>query len=101
MAADASTTTDPARQRRRRIGFAALAAVCVVGALAIGLSVKDKGKKPAAAAAKTDKGAFFPMADLLGGDSFPIVAEPGRSTAPRRERGMSFPFPPHTPQPKL
>ena len=83
MTADVSTTNDLARQRRRRIGFAVLAAVCVVvGALVIGFAyqeVKDQSEP----VATTAGGGIVPMADVTtkteGVSAVP--EEPGKSNA--------------------
>jgi hypothetical protein len=89
MAADVSTTNDPARQRRRRIGFAVLAAVCVVvGALAIGFAHQDQGKDQSEPVATTPGGGIAPIADFTtktdkeGVSAVPAVPEqPGKSNA--------------------
>jgi hypothetical protein len=84
MTADVSTTNDVARQRRRRIGFAVLAAVCVVvGALAIGFAHQDQGKDQSEPVATTTGGGIAPMADVTTKtEGVPaVLEEPGKSNA--------------------
>jgi hypothetical protein len=95
MTADVSTTNDPARQRRRRIGFAVLAAVCVVvGALAIGFTHQDQGKNQSEPVATTPGGAIAPIADVTTKtEGVPAVPEePGKSkTAGGTASGLPHP----------
>lgn len=84
MTADAAT--DPARQRRRSIGVAALAAVCVVvGTLAIGFTYQDqvKGQQPVATTA-TGEG-IVPMTDVTT-KTEGVPKEPGTFNRSSREK---------------